>query len=856
MDKENKEQFRDNLSSILDIIICLLLFIMSLYKGGFYKADTAFSNIVICAFGIIMLIVKLVRNIKNNSMVTKSWIIGLLDSLMVIMPICYLMPVVFKTYASIEGSITEFFTYLNFSIIYFIVRSTKNKNYYINTIIVIGTVLSILGIDELTTRSLENVFATISVSYVSNQTARLAATLQYANVTALVMLLAAELCMYKIIKTFRSEENGNKYKLPLYTFLLILLSSCTFLTSSRMASILLTLVYILVVIYLIRKKQKNILTLKILSCLPLSIIITDVVERNVASKEYNNVAISFLVIFALIWLIEVILKKWFEKIFNNIKIISIQKKSKIKIILVLSLVIVSILTVMFFINAPLRIRAIDDEKQVVGRNIYCNFMAGENTVELKIKEQEKYSEYKIYIYEVYGDFSRKCLLEKKDFNIEKNKEGYLTLTGKINVKDNIKNLRVSTTLNKGSISINSLKINNKNVVLSYYCLPDTLIFKLKDTFIHDQNNKLRMEYYKDSIDLIKLSPIVGIGGEGFMTRYQEVQDRSYISSEAHSGVLQIGVETGIFGMAIFIMILVITIYIMIKAMKIVEDKDFIFILLILLISYIITSLFDISMSFQLLVLMLAIIIGISSSYYFEKIKETKDTIYTLDNKSNVALINICVLTTALVFVSLATYYSYNIYRASLINVELANVDAESETQASYTGVNLYEQKLLLDKYNVKYALKLNELYSDHIKLLSKLNITEGDKSVKKSLENEILEYTIRQKYLIDNLIENDYYDKYSLNDVAKCYFENFMVYAKIYEKNFTTREVAYAFYLGYAMKLTDRINQIGPNNKVAQEMVKNIYEDYYESLSNKNKYIKSEVIESVIKDIKTKMMGE
>ena len=71
--------------------------------------------------------------------------------------------------------------------------------------------------------------------------------------------------------------------------------------------------------------------------------------------------------------------------------------------------------------------------------------------------------------------------------------------------------------------------------------------------------------------------------------------------------------------------------------------------------------------------------------------------------------------------------------------------------------------------------------------------------------------------------------------------------------NFKTKEVAYAFYLAYALKLTDRILEVGPNNKVANDMADNVYNTYYNSLKKKNTYLKSEVIESVVKDLKIRV---
>ena len=48
-------------TGVLDILVCLLLFISAMYKGAFYKEDTLFINMVICILGIVCLGVKLTK---------------------------------------------------------------------------------------------------------------------------------------------------------------------------------------------------------------------------------------------------------------------------------------------------------------------------------------------------------------------------------------------------------------------------------------------------------------------------------------------------------------------------------------------------------------------------------------------------------------------------------------------------------------------------------------------------------------------------------------------------------------------------------------------------------------------------
>ena len=62
--------------------------------------------------------------------------------------------------------------------------------------------------------------------------------------------------------------------------------------------------------------------------------------------------------------------------------------------------------------------------------------------------------------------------------------------------------------------------------------------------------------------------------------------------------------------------------------------------------------------------------------------------------------------------------------------------------------------------------------------------------------------------------------------------------------------MAYAFYLNYALKLTNRIIELGPQNKVAHNMYTSILKTYIEELTRQNKYMQSATIDSVVLDMK------
>jgi hypothetical protein len=97
MENTRTNKLMIKITGVLDILICLLLCISSLYKGGFYKIDSLFINLVLCALGLVCLGVKLVLNIRDNKVITKSKLGTLIDITMLATPLAYFMPILFNT---------------------------------------------------------------------------------------------------------------------------------------------------------------------------------------------------------------------------------------------------------------------------------------------------------------------------------------------------------------------------------------------------------------------------------------------------------------------------------------------------------------------------------------------------------------------------------------------------------------------------------------------------------------------------------------------------------------------------------------------------------------------------------------
>jgi len=877
-----REDIMYKTSSILDIIICLVVFILAFYQGGFYKNDVVFTNLIICTIGLSSIMVKLIKNIKNNGVTKKVKWITILDVFVAFMPICYFLPILFKKHASLEGSLSEFITYFNFAIIYFIVRNTKNRVYYINTLILISLALAIIGIDEITFRSFSKFLGMFSISYLENSVGRISSTIQYANVTALVLLVGMQLLIYKILQIKPQEKPIKRFE-PIILFLISFLNTAIILTESRMVNLMMLLSILSVIAYGVLTKNKN-LVIKIVGSFLVTLITVKYIENAIAFLQYNNVVKAYLIL-VLITVIYMLLKTLVYNAPNlkkrfNIKRIQeafIGKANKTKrnvVFLIFVAIIIFLLYISFSKGNNLHINT-DKEGQRTAKSVKIK-VEDKNQVQMDVVTLEN-SDYEIYVAEEHWKGKEKKLISTNEVDEKTRKKKEYVFQNHFNVSKDAKAVKIVLVVERGSVKVSNVKINNKKTIISWGLLPNKIMFRFADTFYNDNNTMLRKEYYKDAIKLSSKSTLIGIGGEGFLSRYQEVQNIPYISSEVHNAFLKILVEAGIIGVSIFSSIIVIT-YIIIKKtfwknlQSIHEqnkkqtkninnnnDSAFNFITLIMLTAFITVAAFDLMLSFQLMVIVLAIIIGMIVNQY--KCVCTEEDKYIIDNKSFMGHVKIAIITTILICVMFVEYYSFKAYRASMIILKepfLSEINNENafenkELEYSYIKVAYLEKRTQDDNYNQKYLTSLNNEYINHIKILKNIYSKELDEKIKSSIEHDILEYIKKQKQNIDNMIEYEYYNKYVLEQAAKNYFNNFAAYSKIYNMQFQNEEVSYAFYLGYAMKLTERITEVGRVNVNANTMVKNIYREYRETLQNQNRYLKSETILSIVKDINEKL---
>lgn len=85
-------------------------------------------------------------------------------------------------------------------------------------------------------------------------------------------------------------------------------------------------------------------------------------------------------------------------------------------------------------------------------------------------------------------------------------------------------------------------------------LPVQLVDRLTSISFQERNARERLVWASDAWKIMKDYPFLGTGGGGWEAYYHQYQDYLYWSSEVHNHWLQVGVETGFIGLALFALV--------------------------------------------------------------------------------------------------------------------------------------------------------------------------------------------------------------------------------------------------------------------------------------------------------------
>ncbi len=677
------------------VILCISLIFSSLYIGSYLRNNVQVINLIFSIVSIICLIF--------NFMKKKEIRFSKLDISVSILCFSSFIPLMFKTYSSLQDTIEYALWYMSAFNIYLIIKllgigsNAKILNLIVNITILNSLIFIIFGIDDMTFKVLLLIREYLEgiIDY-NSSSLRMDSLFEYPNAFAACIAFSLILT---ISYYFKSK---NFYKKIIYNYILFLQFFAIYSSGSRLALIVLVFIAILQCIL----DYKNIKLKEILFIVVFDTVFSFLlVNKYLECLEYERYkeALFFILKYSFaniisFTIIYFILKKIYNKLINNINI-KLNKKYLYMLFVVVTIIIITIIFFILKSTSPLILDKNNDVNKIRSTRVISHIEPNTNydfRFNINTYSQDKFCKFYIYIKQYDKDEflinEEKILL--KDYNGEKQVN--------INTLGETKIIKLEFSNNnvgkKVKVVVNSLKINGKKYPLNYKYLPIGIVNRLTKEVMNTKSTWLRFYYIKDAIKVIKKNIIFGYGGNGWDYNYENIKSYNYISRDVHSHPLQIFIQNGIIGFISYIFILYYLIKIIISLYKGKISKNnnaYIF-----CISFIIIhSFLDFDMSFFYNLIMAFMYIAIISNIYSEKLnlevklKISKKIISYLliIIEIFILVINARIFTAKLIYKNIITTRDTN-------NININNIETISKAIA-------------IDPYNMEYRKKYIDEYT-------------------------------------------------------------------------------------------------------------------------------------------------
>lgn len=574
--------------------IIAILLITSILIGSPISFNCNELSIIIILLGIIFCIYQFFIN-KKKILNDK------LDIFVFLFCLTPIIPILFNKYISLNDSITSLLKYLSCFVIYVMTKSfsqndEKYRNTIINIIIFSSVILSIFGIDYMTTKLFPNILESIGLPYVVNIENRMFSSLGYANSFAIILAVSIVLALNEI--NLKNKNNHYIKRNSVYSGIIFLNFSCMILSYSRTVLILTVLIIIL---YLIINKSKSIYSIYLLGIDGiLSLIYTMVWD--------SKLPWLILVIMLIIAYCSIIL---LDKLYYKIEKITKKTYAIITIICIIGLSI--LIAIGTNLTLPLNIYEPDSSSAMVKYKIQNIVPNKEYSIKFDINAKSTLNNienYKITVSEEnkYYDTVQEHGITFNNFEGVKEIK-FITSNETIEFAIYIESEYPIAQL---GLTINSLTINGENHPLKYLYLPVSLVDKIKDINLNDKSVWERGTYYEDALEIIKNDFLTGLGANAWKYKYLEVQEYNYSATEVHSFPMQILLENGIIALILLLIIIILIIINLIKNIKLKKNNVGIFCALILLILH---SFVDFDMSFYYIMMLFFTLLAILPQKY-------------------------------------------------------------------------------------------------------------------------------------------------------------------------------------------------------------------------------------------------
>ena len=237
---------KKNIDKLGMLLLCITIVTFSVIVGG---NDKALPILPIGILTGLSLIVLLIKKIKYKDKIINSK----LDIVLLIFLGTMVLPLIFKTYCSYQGTVEFIIKYFFVFIIYLLVRNTvktrKEVNILIATTVLSSIVIIVFGFDKLNDNNFKWLLDNLDLSY--KEYYRFESTFGYANAVSIYLAFCTFLAINGI------ENTKSKLVKTIYVLFIIIYLYVIYISLSRLVLIIYILSLIIYFAVKLYKKIKN-----------------------------------------------------------------------------------------------------------------------------------------------------------------------------------------------------------------------------------------------------------------------------------------------------------------------------------------------------------------------------------------------------------------------------------------------------------------------------------------------------------------------------------------------------------------------------------------------------------------------
>ena len=531
----------EKVDKIYMCIFCINIVLLNILVGSTHRDPRfIFEAFIMLETAIYIIIQKINR--KENIIIK-----GKIDIAVLLLITATFLPLIFKTYASLYSTICMALMYTTVLCFYIMARNiianNKRKDIVINISLISSILIVILGIDELyfdTFRPVLDLIKTVKSSEYA-----MVSTLGYSNAVASYMMFMMFLGLGQYFKAQK------KYHKCLYLLSIQISMLGFYFGNSRAGMVILGIIF---VFYLIKLKEPT----KIIQAIyaVLSTFILAIVFEKIVNyyKSEWLIWVELIVFLIATYLINFIIQILKDKLKTKVNI----KISKIKVIVITFFIVFACIAYVLIgkqYSSPIKIENMSQQINILGDDIKSNEHYVVKIVYEAIIKNDKMP--------ITIDIS-----EKSQYR-QKNLLGTVTLQNGENIATlefNTSNIKMERAtiyitlpdIKNNQLTIKKIYINDKEYVAKCKYLPDSIMKIIQTISFRTISVSERIFMYKDGLQLVSRSPLVGSGGKTFENLHGMVNSYNYSTKEIHCYLLELLLDYGVFGLLAYIAILIIT----------------------------------------------------------------------------------------------------------------------------------------------------------------------------------------------------------------------------------------------------------------------------------------------------------